>query len=78
VPFIPPFIFRISAKTSAQAWQIAAIFEVLGGFCAEPPTLPPPNTTPTKKPPQWVFAAAGGKVHSGYSGDRKTLFMKNG
>jgi len=25
------------------------------------------------KPPQWVFAAAGGKVHSGYSGDRKTL-----
>jgi len=36
------------------------------------------QNTPKSKPPQWVFAAAGGKVHSGYSGDRKTLFMKNG
>ncbi|MCQ2473851.1 MAG: hypothetical protein MJ098_06935, partial [Saccharofermentans sp.] len=26
-----------------------------------------------KKPPQGCIAAVGGKVHSGYSGDRKTL-----
>jgi len=34
------------------------------------PATPAPH--PNKKPPHG-FAAAGGKVHSGYSGDRKTI-----